>query len=304
MSDAGIDQTRNEPALSNPSKSIRASREVRLNRSPLILTLLFSATLAGCAGIVRGRMYLPPTAPLSREGLGGEVREIAVATADGLALRGLAFPPRGDKPVLLFFHGNASSAAGVMAWLKPLLDRGYGFVSAGYRGYSGNPGRPTQPGLARDADAFLAHARALAGPRPVYVVGHSLGGGVAFDLALRHRLDALITLGTYTRVADVAPRLARPFLPDPFDNRAAVAKLDEPLFLIHGDEDGVIPPWHVHELGKAANAAGRTGGAIILAGQGHQPDAATLAAVIDAIALGRDGPAPRGLPAGAKWLAF
>lgn len=213
----------------------------------LLLLACASASLAGCADIVRGRMYFPPSAPLSHAGLGADVREIAVTTSDGLRLRGLVRPPVGDRPVLLFFHGNASSASGVMAWLKPVLDRGYGFVAAEYRGYSGNPGKPTQSGLARDADAFLAHARTLASPRPVYVIGHSLGGGVAFDLALRHRLDAF-TLGAYTSVRDVAPSFARGFIPDPFDNRAAVARLDEPLYLLHGNRDAVIPLSHAQQL--------------------------------------------------------
>lgn len=242
-----------------------------------------SAGLAGCAGIVRDRMYFPPSAPLSDAGLGPDVRKIAVTTSDGLRLAGLVRPPVGDKPVLLFFHGNASSASGVMSWLKPVLDRGYGFVSAEYRGYSGNPGKPTQAGLARDADAFLAHARSLAGSRPVYVIGHSLGGGVAFDLALRHRLDALITIGTYTSVRDVAPSFARIFIPDPFDNRVAIARLDEPLYLLHGDRDAVIPLAHARELHRVAARTRRAGAAIMLPGEGHQPDATVLAYAIDAI---------------------
>lgn len=276
----------------------------------MLLLACASASLAGCAGAIRGQMYAPPSAPLSRAALGADVQDIAVTTADGLRMRGLARAPVGDKPVLLFFHGNASSASGVMKWLKPVLDRGYGFVSAEYRGYSGNSGKPTQAGLARDADAFLGHARTLAGlgagSRAVFVIGHSLGGGVAFDLALRHRLDALLTIGTFTSSSDVAPKFARAFLPDPFDNRAAIARLDEPLFLIHGDKDAVISPWHVYELGKTAQAAGKPGAAIVLTGEGHQPDAALLAGVLDAIARngGTYAIAPGTLPPDAKLVPF
>lgn len=271
-----------------------------------ITVLAAAAALTSCASLIRHRIYHPPTAALSPAGLGPDVREIGVATADGLALRGLERPPSGDMPVLLFFHGNASSASGVIAWLRPLLDRGYGFVSAEYRGYSGNPGSPTQAGLARDADAFHAHARRLAGFRPLIVVGHSLGGGVAFDLALRHRLDALVTIGAFASVRDVAPKFARAFIPDPFDNRAAVAKLDEPLFLIHGDRDDVISLWHARELQQAAAAAKRRGAAIVLAGQGHQPDATVVATAVDAI-RGSGGDAGRlagALPDGTRVVPF
>lgn len=271
-----------------------------------IIALAAAAALTACASLVRDRIYHPPTARLSPAGLGPDVREIGVATADGLALTGLERPPSGDMPVLLFFHGNASSASGVMAWLRPLLDHGYGFVSAEYRGYSGNPGSPTQAGLARDADAFHDRARLLAGSRPLIVVGHSLGGGVAFDLALRHRLDALVTIGTFASVRDVAPRIARALIPDPFDNRAAIARLDEPLFLIHGDRDDVIPLWHARELQQAAAAAKRRGAAIVLAGQGHQPDAAVVTMAVDAIReSGNDaGRLARAHPEGARVVPF
>lgn len=272
----------------------------------MIGTALGAAALASCGGIVRSRLYRPPAAPLSTAGLGPTVAPITVTTADGLALRGLLQPPVGDRPVLLFLHGNASSAAGVMTWLQPILARGYGFVSAEYRGYSGNPGKPTQTGIARDADAFYAHARQVAGTRPLYVIGHSLGGGVAFDLALRHRLDALVTIAAFASVRDAAPKIARPFIPDPYDNRAAIAKLDEPLFLIHGDRDAVVSLWHAKQLHEAAAKAHTVGAAVILAGQDHRPDAAVLAQVIDAITL---SPAPAHLapekvPANARIVPF
>lgn len=248
---------------------------------------LVLAGLTSCAGAIRDVLYQPPRAALSTVGL--DAAKFSVRTADGIVLQGLYQQPAGDRPVILFFHGNASSAGGVMTWLKPVLDNGYGFVSAEYRGYSGNPGRPTQRGLAQDADAFFAFAKAAAGARPLYVVGHSLGGGVAFDLALRQKLDALVTIGAFASVRDAAPRIARAFVPDPYDNRAAVAKLDEPLFLVHGDKDAVVPPWHAAELQRAAVRAGNSGAAVALPGQGHQPDAKLVSAVLDAIGTTDNG---------------
>lgn len=88
-----------------------------------------------------------------------------VTTADGLALRGVEVAGRPALPVLLVFHGNASAASGTVAWLAPLVAAGHGVVAAEYRGYSGTPGRADETGLAADADAFLAHAKAIAGQR-------------------------------------------------------------------------------------------------------------------------------------------
>jgi uncharacterized protein len=242
-----------------------------------IIIRLFSAlALLGLAsmavpGLTRGYIFMPPKTPLTLTGVPSGARLISVEAADGLKLSGIAVTGQADKPVLLVFHGNASSANGAMNWLTPLITAGYGMVAAEYRGYSANPGKPSQKGLADDADAFLAYAKTLSGSRKVIVIGHSLGGGVALDLSLRHTLDMVITIGTFTSIKDMAPRLARGLISDPFDNMAALQSLNEPLFIIHGTEDDLVPAEHGNRLYHSAAKAGKTGGAIVLSGEGHAP---------------------------------
>lgn len=243
--------------------------------------LLFAA--AAEAGVIRDRIFQPPGAPLTVDGLPADARIIAVTTADGLALKGVALPPKRGRPVVLLFHGNASSASGALRWLSPLAEAGYGIVAAEYRGYSGNPGTPSEAGLAQDAAAFFAAAKALADGERVLVAGHSLGGGVAFGLARRERLDALITIGTFASIPALAPRIARAFITDRFDNLAAVPALDEPLFIIHGTADDVIPAMNGNQLHNAAIAAKRRGVSFVIDGAGHQPQGATVARLIDVI---------------------
>lgn len=113
---------------------------------------------------------------------------LTVTTADGLTPHGASIPAKTGKPTLLVFHGNASSArvrsnGSPRSRRAPLAARSYGIVAAEYRGYAGNPDQPGEAGLMADAEAFYAAARAQAGGAPVYVVGHSLGSGVAFGLA-------------------------------------------------------------------------------------------------------------------------
>jgi uncharacterized protein len=104
------------------------------------------------------------------------------------------------------------------------------------------------------------------------VIGHSLGGGVALDLSLRHTLDLVITIGTFTSTKALAPRLVRGLISDPFDNLGAVQTLNEPLFIVHGTEDDLVPAEHGNRLYHSAAKAGKTGGAIVLSGQGHRPN--------------------------------
>lgn len=244
---------------------------------PLLLAACLAASMPANAGPVERRIYPAPTTPLAVDGL-PDASLISVTTADGLTLRGIEVPPKPGMPILLGFHGNGSSAATMADWFAPLLAAGYGLIAADYRGYSGNPGSPSEAGLAADADAFLAFAetRADALKAPVWVVGHSLGGGVALGLSRRHRLQAVITIGAFTRLRDAAPKLARAFVPDAYRNTEAVAALDEPYFLIHGTADDTVPADQGSQLHDAAGAAGRRGASFVIVGADHRPDAALL----------------------------
>lgn len=248
------------------------------------LTAMMVALAApASASSISDRIYPAPMAQLSVSGLDPAAAMIAVTTSDGVVLKGIAVPPRG-KPVLLVFHGNGSSAADTIRWFSPLIAQGYGVVAAEYRGYSGNPGKPGEAGLAADADAFFAYARLQAKGAPVWVVGHSLGGGVAFGLAWRHRLDAVITIGTFTRLRAVAPKIARALIPDAYRNIDAIATLDEPYFLIHGTMDGIVPPQEGKALFDAVTLAKKDGAAFVIKGADHHPAGETLAAIFTVIA--------------------
>lgn len=247
------------------------------------------ALAAPASAQIHQRIYPAPTAPLDVTGLPAGSAIDTVRTADGLVLRGVEVAPRDGKPTFLVFHGNAASAAGTMRWFAPLIADGYGVVAAEHREYSGNPGTANEAGLAADADAFYARARTLAGGGKLIVVGHSLGGGVAFGLATRRKLDALATIGTFTSLPAMAPVIARPFISDRYDNQAAVATLDEPCYLIHGDADETVPFEQGEALSKAASAAHKTGALFVMHGAGHAPDSASLAMVLRAIAAKVDG---------------
>lgn len=258
------------------------------------------------AGPVARRIYPAPTAALALSGLPAGSELVEVRTADGLELKGLAVAAQSGRPILLVFHGNGSSAADSIRWLAPLLAEGFGLLAAEYRGYSANPGEPDEAGLTADAEAFLALARARAGGAPVWVIGHSLGAGVAFNLARRERLDALVTVGAFTRLRAMAPKLARAFVPDGYDNLAAVPTLDEPWFLVHGLADDVVPLKQGEALHTAAGAAHRRGATFGVVGAGHKPDGAAMAAILACVGahLGGKPLSAEGLPGAVKLIPF
>lgn len=255
----------------------------------LAATLFFFLLATPAAAQVHSRIYPAPKAPVSVAGLPATAAIATVQTADGLTLKGIEIAPRAGKPTLLVFHGNASSAMGSVQWFAPLVAEGYGVVAAEYREYSGNPGTASEAGLADDANAFYARARGLAGNGKLIVVGHSLGGGVAFGLATRQHLDALVTIGTFTRLRDMVSKILRAAVSNDYDNMAAIAKLDEPLYMIQGTADDTVP-WQMGEqLAKAAGAAHKPGAAFVIKDAGHAPDGEVLAMILRAIAAKLEG---------------
>jgi fermentation-respiration switch protein FrsA (DUF1100 family) len=186
----------------------------------------------------------PSLADLAAAGLGEQMREIAVATRDGLTLSSWWAPPvRGDRRVIVYLHGNAGHRGSRADRIRDYLAAGYGVLLVGYRGYGGNPGRPTEAGLYDDARANLAFLAAQnLRPEHIVLLGESLGTAVAIQMAVEHPILALILEAPLASVLHSAraryPLFAFDFLVrDKFNSVAKIGKVKVPLLLIHGEKD-------------------------------------------------------------------
>lgn len=168
-------------------------------------------------------------------------------TDDGVRLAGGYFPPpASDRPVILYFHGNAEAAAHNLPLAAELRARGLGVFLAEYRGYGGLGGSPSEEGLYADGEAALAELARRGAPHSrVVLVGRSLGSGVAVELATRHRVAAVVLVSAYTSIVDMGRIVAGPLAPlvvrDRFDSLGKVARVRAPLVLLHGSRDDVVP---------------------------------------------------------------
>ena len=168
-------------------------------------------------------------------------------TVDGLQLAGAFFPPPSpDRPVLLYFHGNAEAAGQNLPLAESLRARGLGVFLAEYRGYGGLAGSPGEEGLYADGEAALAELGWLGvPPSRIILVGRSLGSGVAVELATRHAAAAVVLVSAYTSIVDmgrtVAGSLAPLVIRDRFDSLSKIGRISSPLALLHGTRDDVVP---------------------------------------------------------------
>src|SRR5215468_1152086 len=132
----------------------------------------------------RALMYFPEavrTAP-TQAGL-PEAEEVVLDTADGERVIVWHIPPRGDHPVVLYFHGNGGALRYRVDRYRALTQDGSGLVLLSYRGYGGSSGRPSESGLIEDARAAYAFATQRYPAARLVVWGESLGSGVAVAIA-------------------------------------------------------------------------------------------------------------------------
>src|SRR5205807_870189 len=104
-----------------------------------------------------------------------QAQEVVLETADGERVIAWHVPPRGGKPVVLYFHGNGGSLAYRVDRFQKLVSPGTGLLALSYRGYGGSTGKPTEAGLIEDARAVYAYAAERYPADRIALWGESLG---------------------------------------------------------------------------------------------------------------------------------
>ncbi len=183
-------------------------------------------------------------------------QDITIETEDGETLRAFWHPPEEGRALVLYFHGNGGSLWNRRDRARLLARDGRGVLLVSYRGYSGSTGSPTEAGLHRDARAAYAFAREHVPAGKILGYGESLGTGVVTRLAAEHELGAIVLDAPFTSTADVAQRIY-PFIPvswlmhDQFRSIDVIDRVEEPILIMHGRHDQVVP----YDFGRALYAA-------------------------------------------------
>ena len=169
-----------------------------------------------------------------------------------------------EAKVWLYLHGNGSNVGDEVKrafWFHQL---GFSTLLIDYRGYGRSEGKfPTESSVYEDVEAawnYLTQVRHIPAEQ-IFLYGHSLGGAIAIDLALRHpNLAGLVVEGSFTAMRSMVAHLYRQFLIFPvklllhqrFDSLSKVRSLAMPILLIHGTADPVVPAHMSQALFTAA----------------------------------------------------
>lgn len=242
----------------------------------LVLVLVVAVLLAMLWLAQRRLIYLPyPSAvPSVAEALPG-AREVSLQTSDGLTLGGWLLPSRaGDRELtVLVAPGNAGNRSLRAPLARALADAGFAVLLFDYRGYGGNPGRPTEAGLARDVRAarrYLVDTAGVPGDRIIYF-GESLGAAVVAELATESPPAGLVLRSPFTELAAVGA-VHYPFLPvramlwDRYRLAERMPQVRVPTAVVYGDADSVVPPQQSRQVAELAAGLVRVS---VVAGADH-----------------------------------
>ena len=194
----------------------------------------------------RSLMYFPERVRTAPAAAGfPEAQEIWLNPADGERVIAWHVPPRGDRPVVLYFHGNGGSLRLRVDRFQRIAADGVGLVALSYRGYGGSSGTPTEQGLIEDGRAAYAYA-AERYPGRIALWGESLGTGVAVALAAEKPVTRVILDAPYTSTVDVAAAIywffpVRLLMKDQFRSDERIKSVKAPVLILHGEADHVIP---------------------------------------------------------------
>ncbi len=171
--------------------------------------------------------------------------EVTITTPDQETLPGFYLPAQGGKPTILFFHGNGDQINTFAFLAEQFAAQGYGFAAIEYRGYPGATGTISENGIMTDGLAAFDWLKSKC-QCDIVLMAHSLGTGVAVHVAAERDARAVALFAPYSSIEDIAADRfwylpVKYLIKNPIHSDERIAKITEPILMVHGTADTVIP---------------------------------------------------------------
>ena len=167
----------------------------------------------------------------------------------GITLRGWALN-KDRHQAIIYFGGNAERVEANIPEFRKTFS-GHSVYLAPYRGYGGIEGTATEENLY--SDALAIYDEVAKRHAEIFIIGRSLGSGVATYLASVRKVDKLILVTPF----DSMVNLAREFYPlfpvglfliDQYDSASRVGQLESQTLVMVAGKDEIVPRQNTERL--------------------------------------------------------
>lgn len=192
---------------------------------------------------------------------------------DGDKIATFVWGPTHGKAAIIYCHGNAEDATSAGHRFTQLVSEGYTVASVDYPGYGLSSGSPNEIGCYKVTHRlydWLKQERGFA-PNEIFVIGYSIGTGVAVELASAKQVAGLWLEAPYLSAPRIVTRV-RLLFTDPFPSCSRIGRVGCPVVIVHGMKDHVIPP----SQGEALYELAREPKSLLLIPNGDHTDFADV----------------------------
>ena len=192
------------------------------------------------------------------EDIGLEYEDVSFLTEDGLKLSGWYVPSEGSGFTVLFCHGNGGNIMHRLDSISIFYNLGLSCFIFDYRGYGNSEGAPTEEGTYLDAAAAYNWLRREKQARDIIILGKSLGGCIAAELAGKVPAAGLVLESTFTSYLDIG-RKYYPYMPVKwfakfkYPTSYYIKDVNSPVMILHSRDDELVDFEFGRQLYSAAN---------------------------------------------------
>jgi pimeloyl-ACP methyl ester carboxylesterase len=246
-----------------------------------LLCLSVLMVLSGCD--LQNKILYYPTADLPSEKILSAM-QLRYWPLPGADYRGLVSDREADcsNGTMVLFHGNASTASDCKFYIDALGSLGYRVILAEYPMYGGRGGGLGEKPFVTDAVETLELAYETYG-RPIYVVGQSLGCGVAAAAVKNSsvEIDGILLLTPWDSLKAVV-KSKYPLLPfwlfltDKYDSIRNLESFGGRIAIVGAEKDEVLPIRHADRFFKSLPGTAKKWWTIKGAGHNNWPGYVTI----------------------------
>ena len=264
----------------------QASKSTRLRRrvlwASLAIIVVAAGIILGISGYAASSLTKFERVPIGSNpaDFGLEYADVSFPSRDGLTLRGWWLEGGDDSPTIVVVHGSegnrADPAERMLGIARDLVTHGYNVLMFDMRGHGESGGEHISAGLYEKNDLLGAidYVRVRGIENKIGVLGFSMGAAVCLMAAPEsEEIDAVVADAAYADIVSIiesefAERSDLPgfFIPiilsmtrniydvdfTAIKPEEAVRETSVPVFIIHGEQDEMIPVEHAYRLKEAS----------------------------------------------------